>query len=379
MKKSMPFHSAMLSKRQIWLLLSPLLFTFKANAHIRNYCSTKNLPIALLERNSNGGYRIVRRWPTSQLSEIDSSLGGFRRLEASDYYQHRSIDVNDNDIDDDVSAVSGLRVLHGENEENSSISTTDAHYSNQSHWNHTNLYFARECTCFSELANNSIFCPFAVSTCRQFIDNHGGLPHPQSIKCYNEGLDEDTFLHLWLSIYCFYGLVLGCIFLTHKGRSCLSYIPSLILKNWNELVATHLLRRRPEFARKLICNYIQVRQEQQRRAAFRQVAPGRRRRGGEQRDGDYGDDIDNDIQLIAMSAKPTSLALKTRRYHTSDHNVENQESCIICFVDLNEGDRVGVLPTCEHVFHADCLKGWLRRKNSCPLCQQENVAEPRYD
>jgi hypothetical protein len=31
------------------------------------------------------------------------------------------------------------------------------------------------------------------------------------------------------------------------------------------------------------------------------------------------------------------------------------------------------------MFHVECLKLWLQRKNVCPLCQTKEVATPRYD
>jgi len=42
-------------------------------------------------------------------------------------------------------------------------------------------------------------------------------------------------------------------------------------------------------------------------------------------------------------------------------------TCAICMMPFEEGDRIGDL-TCNHEFHVDCLKGWVQRKNACPLC-----------
>jgi len=42
-------------------------------------------------------------------------------------------------------------------------------------------------------------------------------------------------------------------------------------------------------------------------------------------------------------------------------------TCAICFMPFEEGDRIADLP-CKHEFHVDCLKIWVQRKNSCPLC-----------
>lgn len=44
-----------------------------------------------------------------------------------------------------------------------------------------------------------------------------------------------------------------------------------------------------------------------------------------------------------------------------------EPTCSICFVPLEDGDRIGDL-SCKHEFHVDCLKTWMQRKNACPLC-----------
>ena len=44
--------------------------------------------------------------------------------------------------------------------------------------------------------------------------------------------------------------------------------------------------------------------------------------------------------------------------------------CTICLSEVVDGEEVGVL-TCSHIFHVDCLKEWMLRRNACPLCQTE--------
>jgi len=63
---------------------------------------------------------------------------------------------------------------------------------------------------------------------------------------------------------------------------------------------------------------------------------------------------------------------------TPDANVQSNEDefeCTICITPVDNGDRVGVT-TCGHIFHSDCLKLWIARKNQCPLCKAE-IASPR--
>jgi len=48
-------------------------------------------------------------------------------------------------------------------------------------------------------------------------------------------------------------------------------------------------------------------------------------------------------------------------------NSVDEPHCTICFSELEDGDKVGDLG-CRHVFHTDCLKMWVAKRNSCPLC-----------
>ncbi|KAM0933231.1 putative transcription factor C2H2 family [Dioscorea sansibarensis] len=50
------------------------------------------------------------------------------------------------------------------------------------------------------------------------------------------------------------------------------------------------------------------------------------------------------------------------------------EDCLVCLCGLVVGDRVRRLG-CGHVFHCDCLDGWLDEMNlSCPLCRSSLVS-----
>lgn len=49
--------------------------------------------------------------------------------------------------------------------------------------------------------------------------------------------------------------------------------------------------------------------------------------------------------------------------------------CTICLSEVCDGEEVGVL-SCSHLFHVDCLREWMLRRNACPLCQTE-ICTPR--
>ena len=85
--------------------------------------------------------------------------------------------------------------------------------------------------------------------------------------------------------------------------------------------------------------------------------------------------------MIYKSSKESADdTLSTPADHSEGHHddEDDDDCCVICFAPFENGDRVGRLP-CTHIFHVDCLKVWLQRKNSCPLCQTQRIATPRYD
>uniref|UniRef100_M1B9X9 RING-type E3 ubiquitin transferase n=1 Tax=Solanum tuberosum TaxID=4113 RepID=M1B9X9_SOLTU len=43
--------------------------------------------------------------------------------------------------------------------------------------------------------------------------------------------------------------------------------------------------------------------------------------------------------------------------------------CCICLGIFQDGDKVKVLPSCQHSYHSDCVDRWLRNQSSCPLCR----------
>jgi hypothetical protein len=44
--------------------------------------------------------------------------------------------------------------------------------------------------------------------------------------------------------------------------------------------------------------------------------------------------------------------------------------CSICNSNLDEGENIYDL-NCKHLFHSNCLKPWLLKKSTCPLCRYE--------
>ncbi|KAI5422232.1 hypothetical protein KIW84_045628 [Lathyrus oleraceus] len=43
--------------------------------------------------------------------------------------------------------------------------------------------------------------------------------------------------------------------------------------------------------------------------------------------------------------------------------------CAVCLCDVVEGEKVRVLPKCNHGFHLDCIDMWFESRSTCPLCR----------
>ncbi|KAK9092788.1 hypothetical protein Syun_027699 [Stephania yunnanensis] len=72
-----------------------------------------------------------------------------------------------------------------------------------------------------------------------------------------------------------------------------------------------------------------------------------------------------------LSEENISRSLKTRVHSSScreDINCDMRETCIICQLDYEKEENVGILE-CGHEYHADCIKQWLTLKNVCPICK----------
>ncbi len=54
------------------------------------------------------------------------------------------------------------------------------------------------------------------------------------------------------------------------------------------------------------------------------------------------------------------------------YNCEGAEikCCPVCQEDYNHGENLVRLP-CKHEYHNDCVKPWLAKHNSCPMCREQ--------
>lgn len=47
--------------------------------------------------------------------------------------------------------------------------------------------------------------------------------------------------------------------------------------------------------------------------------------------------------------------------------IDDNDICSICLEDLKNGKCVVL--SCEHIYHKDCIKKWLKKNETCPNCR----------
>jgi hypothetical protein len=62
---------------------------------------------------------------------------------------------------------------------------------------------------------------------------------------------------------------------------------------------------------------------------------------------------------------------KTKNNIGSKNSLENFLDCDICFNRIDIGDNIVILP-CQHYFCYECINEWVKKRNICPSCQNDN-------
>ena len=54
-----------------------------------------------------------------------------------------------------------------------------------------------------------------------------------------------------------------------------------------------------------------------------------------------------------------------------------KKKCLICLERFKKDDFIIAL-YCIHIFHSKCIKEWMRKQNSCPICKSKIYSEDNY-
>ncbi|KVH94723.1 Zinc finger, RING/FYVE/PHD-type [Cynara cardunculus var. scolymus] len=83
------------------------------------------------------------------------------------------------------------------------------------------------------------------------------------------------------------------------------------------------------------------------------------------------DSFEQASELVAKECSGLTKELISKNLRVTKYREEGEEEsevCVVCQVEFENNERVGVLQ-CRHRFHPKCINEWLLRKNVCPLCK----------
>ena len=84
--------------------------------------------------------------------------------------------------------------------------------------------------------------------------------------------------------------------------------------------------------------------------------------------GDLGESASSDHPLLAVPTPDIEDVIKADGKLSQEENKDADE-------DEDAGQIAQLLP-CGHILHNNCLKPWVERANSCPICRQNiNVVQ----
>ncbi|PIA48922.1 hypothetical protein AQUCO_01300066v1 [Aquilegia coerulea] len=53
-----------------------------------------------------------------------------------------------------------------------------------------------------------------------------------------------------------------------------------------------------------------------------------------------------------------------------DEDLRDKDSqCCVCLGDFELKEQLHQIPSCQHLFHIDCIHDWLKANHTCPLCR----------
>lgn len=245
------------------------------------------------------------------------------------------------------------RGLEGDGDRNDSIAIESSLGQNIESDNITVEFQAMECP-YSE-GNLTYYCPLVEDAKVACVQSVAG----QEPQCHLSVQNSQAKVVLYLAMV---WMTMSCIpfVITQEGRSAFEFPLAWCFKGWTKRRVDQMLTSDPARAARMIRDYEERRLAE---AGIQETQPTWRRRG--RRNGQ----------------QPTSLVLSTKTHITKtveDKGVVSEVvDCSICLAPLMNNDRVGKL-NCNHVFHVECLKAWVRHRNSCPLCQAKDIASPHF-
>jgi len=180
-----------------------------------------------------------------------------------------------------------------------------------------------------------------------------GITHDNEVTCFHISSNLALVRNIWPVIILWYGALFLFFLITPSGKHIQNFlITKLCNKQWNDQLVNQILVS-----------------EMQLRQRLREVALMHQRR--------VCDELI--LKIKTFDGTPSTSASTTphsspEKYMSFDD--DEHVSCTICMAQVEHGDKIGAL-SCNHIFHVECLKQWLKRRNVCPLCLTPDIASSR--
>ncbi|XP_045787868.1 RING-H2 finger protein ATL16-like [Trifolium pratense] len=88
------------------------------------------------------------------------------------------------------------------------------------------------------------------------------------------------------------------------------------------------------------------------------------------------------IAFMANSFQENIFKILHKLYNNNHFYVGNSmkeidqsesECCSVCLSQMCKGEKVRLLPLCNHRYHSDCIGVWLKNNTTCPLCRSKII------
>eukprot|EP00956_Cyclotella_meneghiniana_P003453 scaffold4205_cov75-Cyclotella_meneghiniana.AAC.2 len=253
------------------------------------------------------------------------------------------------------------------------------------------------CDCTGRLpTNNNFYCPVTSKSCE--VWNGYGSGEEYTVTCTSENWMVAYARYMWYYLIFWFAFLSLSLLLTAPGQHAVKYIISRKFPSINsrlvdlivELESSRQIQTQMSIAHE---RYLQRRREGW---VIGYRLKTKRYNENEKRDKDkpeadckasvqneHINEADNANEEPVEEEKEPDVNIN----QTEDISQTNQQSsglqrtdskepdtCTICLLDIEEGEKIADVQ-CGHMFHADCLSEWILKKNACPLCSYQGVAE----
>merc|ERR1712048_1471135 len=75
----------------------------------------------------------------------------------------------------------------------------------------------------------------------------------------------------------------------------------------------------------------------------------------------------------SKAAPKGTLDDRTEPLNLDDGFLQDQPTCSICLEDYDAKTGALKIKACGHVFHRQCLQGWLNVNRNCPICRRDLI------